>query len=82
MSCAYEIKRFILRNFLFTEDLTALGDEDSLMQKGIVDSTGILEMITHLEQTYGIRVADEEMVPDNLDSIASIVQFIERKRAA
>jgi acyl carrier protein len=80
MSQALEIKQFILKNYLFTEDASVLDDEDSLMQKGIVDSTGILEMIMHLEDTYGIKVADDEMIPDNLDSVASIVQFIERKR--
>ena len=82
MSHALEIKQFILRNYLFTDDLSALSDDESLMQKGIVDSTGILEMITHLEATYGIKVADDEMVPDNLDSVSSIVQFLHRKREA
>jgi acyl carrier protein len=82
MSQAHEIKQFILRNFLFTDDPSTLDDDDSLMQKGVVDSTGILEMIMHLEDTYGITVADDEMVPDNLDSVSSIVQFLERKRSA
>lgn len=81
MSQSLEIKQFILKNYLFTEDLNSLGDDDSLMKKGIVDSTGILELIMHLEKTYGIKVSDDEMLPDNLDSVASIVSFIGRKRA-
>lgn len=81
MSLNNEIKLFILQNYLFTDDQSVLADSDSLMQKGIIDSTGILELVNHLEDTYGFKVADEEMVPENLDTIASIVAFVERKRA-
>lgn len=80
MSIQNEVKAFILKNYLFTEDQSALADGDSLMQKGVVDSTGILELIMHVEETYGIKVLDEEMVPENLDSVASIAAFVERKR--
>lgn len=80
MSIQNEVKAFILKNYLFTDDQSALADGDSLMQKGVVDSTGILELIMHVEETYGIKVLDEEMVPENLDSVASIAAFVERKR--
>jgi len=76
-----DIKLFILKNYLFTEDTSVLGDADSLMQKGIIDSTGMLELINHIEDTYKLKVADDEMIPANLDSVSGIVQFIERKRA-
>lgn len=82
MSTNSEIKTFILQNYLFTDDQSVLSEDDSLIQKGIVDSTGMLELVNHLEDTYGFKVADEEMVPDNLDSVANIVRFIERKRAS
>lgn len=82
MSTNNEIKTFILQNYLFTDDQSVLSEDDSLIQKGIVDSTGMLELVNHLEDTYGFKVADEEMVPDNLDSVANIVRFIERKRAS
>jgi acyl carrier protein len=82
MSTNSEIKTFILQNYLFTDDQSVLSEDDSLIQKGIVDSTGMLELVNHLEDTYGFKVADEEMVPENLDSVSNIVRFIERKRAS
>ena len=77
-----EIRAFILKNYLFTDDASALADESSLLQQGIMYSTGILELIMHLEQTYGITVADSEMIPDNLDTVQSIARFVAGKRAA
>ena len=74
-------KRFILTNYLFTDDMKAVSDEHSLMESGTMDSTGVLELITHLEETYGIKVADEEMIPANLDSINAIATYVESKRA-
>lgn len=82
MSLNQEIKQFILKNYLFSDDDSALSNEDSLMQKGIVDSTGILELVNHIEETYKLKVADEEMVPENFDSVLNIVNFIGRKRGA
>jgi len=81
MSSKSEIKQFILGNYLFTNDESALADDDSLLQKGIVDSTGMLELIMHLEEKYGIKVAEDEMVPGNLDSVVKITAFLERKLA-
>lgn len=77
-----QIRRFILTNYLFTEDESRLGDSESLMKSGILDSTGILELIMFLEETFGIKVADEEMAPENLDSVANAVAFLGRKTAA
>ncbi len=79
MTARREIKQFILQNFLFTEDDSALLDSESLMQKGVVDSTGILELIMHLEERYGIKVQDAEMLPENLDSVDNIAAFLQRK---
>ena len=76
-----EIKQFILGNYLFTNDESALADDDSLLKKGIVDSTGMLELIMHIEEKYGIKVAEDEMVPANLDSVVLITAFLERKLA-
>ena len=59
-----------------------LNDDASLMEQGIVDSTGVLELIGFLERTFGISVADTETVPENLDSIARIVAYVQRKRPA
>jgi acyl carrier protein len=74
------VRGFIASNF-YVPDPSKLADEASLVESGIVDSTGILEVLTFLEQTFAIQVADAEVVPQNLDSIARIVAFIGRKRA-
>ena len=75
-----EIRQFIADRFLFGDD-KKLGDEDSLLEAGIIDSTGILELINHLEERYGIKVNDDELVPENLDTIASIGAFLGKKTA-
>jgi len=76
-----EIRRFIYENFLFgDEKAVSLSDTDSFLGKGIIDSTGILELVTHLEEAYGIHVEDDEMIPENLDSIHNVATFILRKR--
>jgi acyl carrier protein len=80
MSVQQEIKQFILSNYLFSTDESVLDVTASLMQNGVVDSTGILELIMHVETTYNIKVLDEEMIPANLDSVQAIAAFIERKR--
>lgn len=76
------IKPFILGNYLFTEDAGALADDASLIRGGVVDSTGILELVEFLETTYGIRVEAAEMIPGNFDSIDMISAFMARKMAA
>jgi acyl carrier protein len=74
------IQKFILENYLFTSDASALGFEDSLLDRGIVDSTGMLEIIMFIEEQLGVTVKDEEMVPENLDSVSRIAAFVESKR--
>ena len=76
------IQKFILENYLFTSDTGALGLDDSLLGRGIVDSTGILEIIMFIEEQLGVKVEDEEMVPENLDSVNRIATFVESKRKA
>ncbi len=74
------IQAFILENYLFTSDTSALGFEDSLLDRGIVDSTGMLEIVMFIEEQLGVTVKDEEMVPENLDSVSRIAAFVESKR--
>ena len=81
MSVKDQVRSFILSNYLFTDDAKALEDSVSLMQGGTMDSTGILELIMFLEEKFGIKVADEEMVPANLDSVNNVVAFVDRKKA-
>ncbi|WP_455389667.1 hypothetical protein [Petrachloros mirabilis] len=75
------VRKYILHNFLFTDDEGALSNKESLIQKGVIDSTGALEVINFLEDTFCIRVEDAEMVPENLDSVDRIVQYVWRKQA-
>jgi len=79
---AQQLRTFIIENFLFGQaGGDGLCDTDSFLDKGIIDSTGMLELVAFLEKTYGIKVGDEEFVPENLDSIQNLVQFLGRKRA-
>jgi acyl carrier protein len=77
-----QIRHFILENYLFTNDVAAIDFDDSLLGKGIVDSTGMLEIIFFIEEQLGVKVKDEEMIPENLDSINRIAQFVESRRKA
>jgi len=78
MSHRTEIQLFVVENFLFG-DGARLQDDTSLHEEGIIDSTGVLEVILFLEQTYHIHIEDEELVPQNLDSVINIDRFLERK---
>jgi len=80
MKVKAEIRDYILANYLFSSDQAALDDDVSLMQAGVIDSTGVLEIIMFLEETFGIKVADEEMIPENLDSVTSIATFVTSKK--
>ena len=80
MSIEQEIKTYILENYLFTDDNSQLSSSDSFLEKGILDSTGILEVIYFIEDEYKLKVEDDEMIPDNLDSVERLVDFVERKQ--
>ncbi|HMF40858.1 MAG TPA: acyl carrier protein [Polyangia bacterium] len=74
-----KVRQFITSNF-YVPDPSALADEASLLDQGIIDSTGVLELIGFLEDSFGVKVEDAEMVPENLDSVARIVAFVGRKK--
>ena len=76
-----KIRAFVIENYLFGEE-GKLGNDDSFMESGIIDSTGILELVRFLEATFGVKVADEDLIPDNLDSIHKIVAFLQAKLSA
>ena len=79
MNYAKDVREFVIANFLFG-DAAALQDDTSFLASGIVDSTGILELIMFLESTYCTKVEPEEMIPDNLDSVEKVVAFLEKKQ--
>ena len=75
------IRQFIIENFLFEEDEN-LKEDTSFLEAGIIDSTGILELVSFIEENYGITVEDEELIPENLDSIANEVAYLNRKNGS
>jgi len=75
------IRNFIFENFILDAE-DNLKDDDSLLEKGVIDSTGVLELVAFIEEKYGFTVEDEELVPENLDSIRNIAEFILRKTMA
>lgn len=76
-----KVRAFIVDNFLFGRDDEALSNEDSLIESGVIDSTGVLMLVSFLEQSLGVHVEDDEIVPDNLDSIDRLARFAARKLA-
>jgi len=81
MTIGQQVRQFILENF-YVSDATHLADDDSLITAGVIDSTGILEVITFLETEYGIAIADAEVTPDNLETIDRIARFVAQKQPA
>ena len=73
------VKSFIIGNFLFGDDF-GIKDTTSFIENGIIDSTGVLELVAFLEDTFGIFVEDEELIPENLDSIDKVVEYLKIKR--
>jgi acyl carrier protein len=73
------MRTYILDNFLMGLQAGSLGDDTSFLAWGLLDSTGFLELVSFLEETFGIAIQDEEMVPDNLDSLNAIEAYVQRK---
>ncbi len=73
------VRQYILDNFLMGDAGSDLGEEQSFLDHHIIDSTGFIELVTFLESTYKIQILDEEMIPENLDSLANIDRFIRAK---
>jgi acyl carrier protein len=80
MEITEQVRNFVVKNF-YVPDPQSLADNASLLDLGVIDSTGVLEVIGFLEDTFGITVEDDEMLPENLDSIERISAFVARKKA-
>ena len=78
MDAISKVREYVVENFLFG-DGELLREDVSFMEEGIIDSTGILELVFFLEETFSISVEDHELVPENMDSLRSIAGFIDRK---
>ena len=77
-----EIRQFVVENFLFGQNDRQIADDQSFLEGGIIDSTGVLELIAFLESRYGIAIADDELVPANLDSVNRVAGFVATKMKA
>lgn len=77
-----EIRRFIEETFLFRSDQQALAGDQSLLEAGLIDSTGVLELVAYIEEHFAVRMDDSEITPDNLDSIRAITAYVSGKLAA
>ena len=82
METESKLRSFILENYLFTDDESALKNDDSFLSSGIIDSTGILELVFYLEEEFSVKVSDDEMIPKNLDSVCNVISFLKTKKAS
>ncbi len=73
-----QVRAYIASNFIVS-DINALAEDESLLGRGILDSTGFIELVSFLEETFRIQIADDEMIPENLDSLGSISAYVARK---
>jgi len=80
MDVKAQIKNYIIENFLFGDDEVLRDDDMSLLDEGVIDSVGVMELVAFLEGDLGINVADDELVPENLDSLNNLAAFVGRKK--
>ena len=80
ISIEQEVKVFLSEHLLMEEEIMGLANDDSLLEKGIIDSTGIIDLVSFIEERYRIKIDDEELLPENFDSLRAISEFIENKR--
>ena len=79
MTIEEQIREYVVDNFLFSEDGYHLPEDASFLEEGIVDSTGVLELVMFVEETFNITVEDDEILPENFDSVSQLAAYIRRK---
>jgi acyl carrier protein len=77
-----KLREFVIDNFLMGDPNAQLDDADSFLETGIVDSTGMLELVMFLEQNFELKIPDQDLLPENFDSIERLIKFVERKSSA
>ena len=82
MELKAKIRGYIIENFLFGDTAPLTSDGISLLDEGIIDSVGVMELVAFLEEDFGLTVEDEELIPENLDSVENLAGFISRKQVA
>jgi acyl carrier protein len=75
-----ELRQYVIDNFLFGQGGSELKNDDSFMERGIVDSTGVLELVAFLEEKFQVKVEDEDLIPANLDSINNLLLYLKKKQ--
>lgn len=75
-----QIRRYIAENLLFTDNDFPYDDDSSFLKNGVVDSTGVMELVSYVEKEFGIVVQPQEVVPDNFDSVSNLARYIQRKK--
>ena len=78
-SAADRIRGFILENFLFNDKSRTIGDDESFLESGIIDSTGVIEVVAWIEENYNFSVDDEDLVPEKFDSVSNLTKYIDGK---
>ena len=79
MNMLEELREFFSRSRLISDDHEVAGD-DSLLESGLIDSLGILELVTYLRESHGVQVQDVDLVPENFDSLNAILTFVEKQK--
>jgi acyl carrier protein len=74
-----KIIEFLASNYLISDE-SEIADDDSFLEKGILDSTSVLELVAHLEEAFGIEIADDDLTPENLDSISRVIAFVRSRK--
>ena len=77
-----ELRTFIVENFMFGQENKNFSDAASMLENGLIDSTGVLELVAFVEEKYGISVADEELLPANFDSVDNLAEYVRKKTPA
>ncbi|MBK9307223.1 MAG: acyl carrier protein [Nitrospira sp.] len=77
-----EVRRYVMDNLLFGRTAVVLSGDTSFLELGIIDSTGVLELVQFLEETFRVKVEDEDLIPANLDSVNALTRFVETKHDA
>lgn len=80
MEIGEQIRRYIAENLLFSDSDFPYPDDSSFLKNGVVDSTGVMELVSYVEKEFGVTVSPQEVVPDNFDSVSSLIKYIQRKK--
>ncbi len=75
----HELREFIARNLLYSTEGFVYSDEDSLLREGIIDSLGVVELVEFVQKQFGVKVDQQEVIPDNFDSVARLAAYVRRK---